>query len=310
MTLLRLLEGEALAVLRTLPTASVHAIVTSPPYWKLRDYDHPEQLGLEDDVRAFVARLVGIFEECRRVLHPDGVVWLNLGDTYAGEGGGGQGKNGQRVTRATPRFPRKISPGLKPKDLVGVPWRAALALQDAGWWLRAEVIWHKPNPIPESVTRRPSRAHEHLFLLANGHDHYFDGAPLREPARTRRPNGAKARKHGEAARLNDHIGTAFPWAPNEAGDRSGRSIWTIPVVPSDKKHPAPWPPRLARRCVLSACPPGGVVLDPFCGGSGAAAIAAVESGRHFIGIDLRGDFLEMTRAKVEARCPLLILEAS
>lgn len=284
MTSLRLLEGEALAMLRTLPTASVHAIVTSPPYWKLRDYGHQDQLGLEEDVRAFVSRLVGVFEEARRVLRPDGVTWLNLGDTYAGEGGGGQGKSGQRVTRTTPRFPRKISPGLKPKDLVGVPWRVALALQDAGWWLRSEVIWHKPNPIPESVTSRPTRAHEHLFLLANGHDHFFDAAPLREPARGRRPG--------------------------DVGDRSGRSIWTIPVVPSDKRHPAPWPPRLARRCVLSACPPGGVVLDPFCGGSGAAAIAAIESGRHFIGIDLRTDFLKMTRAKVEGRCPLLVLEAS
>jgi DNA modification methylase len=294
---LQLHHGEALAVLATLPADSADAVVTSPPYWRLRDYGHPAQLGQEPDVRKYVARIVAIFGEVRRVLRPEGVAWVNLGDTYAGEGGGGQGIRGGRVGRKTRRFPRKVSPGLKPKDLVGAPWRVALALQDDGWWLRSEVIWQKPNPLPESVNSRPARCHEHVFLFAKSADHYFDGAPLREPARRARPGRIEGRD------------ASHPWEPPADGMRTGRTVWTLPTIPSDRAHPAPWPPQLARRLVLSACPPEGLVLDPFCGGSGAAAIAAIESGRCFVGIDLNLAYLDLTRAAVAARVPLLATPA-
>ncbi len=164
-------------------------------------------------------------------------------------------------------------------------------MQDGGWWLRSEVIWQKPNPLPESVRSRPVSCHEHLFLLAKSEEHFFDGAPLRKPARRARPGRLEGRN------------ASHPWTPSPDGLRAGRTVWTIPPVPSDRAHPAPWPPALARSCVLSACPPGGLVLDPFCGGSGAAA--ALESGRRFLGIDLRALYLEQTRATVAVRVTLL-----
>jgi len=187
----RILTGDCRDVLRTLPDESVHCVVTSPPYWGLRDYGVTGQIGLETDYREFVAEMVAVFEDVRRVTRADGTLWLNLGDSYASQGGPGwQGKNGQRADR---RFTavrdtvglravsRDVQCGLKPKDLCGIPWRVAFALQDAGWWLRQDIIWSKPNPMPESVTDRCTKAHEYLFLLAKSERYYFDQAAILEP---------------------------------------------------------------------------------------------------------------------------------
>ena len=174
-----LILGDCTEALRTLEPESVQCCVTSPPYWGLRDYGHEDQIGMEPDPYAFVAKMVEVFREVRRVLKPDGVLWLNLGDTYAQRAATGrQGSNGSGDKRqrgaSTLLRSRSRSAGLKPKDLIGVPWRVALALQDDGWWLRSDVIWHKPNPMPESVTDRPTKAHEYVFLLTKGQRYFYD----------------------------------------------------------------------------------------------------------------------------------------
>jgi DNA modification methylase len=198
-----ILTGDALTVLRGMASESVHCCVTSPPYWGLRDYGVKGQIGLEKTPEVFVARLVEVFAEVRRVLRKDGTCWVNLGDSYAGNAGGMQGKNGQRATRTfTARIAfHKGGWRLKPKDLVGIPWRVAFALQADGWWLRSEVIWSKPNPIPESVADRPSKAHEQVFMLTKSHRYAYDGDAVRSPlsAKTHSTFGTKRESKGTDA---------------------------------------------------------------------------------------------------------------
>lgn len=304
-----LLTGDARAVLEVLPAESAHCCVTSPPYWRLRDYGHPEQLGAEPTPQAYTAALVGVLEEVRRVLRPEGTLWLNLGDSYAGTGGGGQGPAGLRASRTTHRFQDKKAEGLKYKDLVGIPWRVALALQDAGWWLRCDVIWSKPNPIPASVADRPTRSHEYLFLLSKSETYYYDAAAVREPAVT--PLGGhngsiRRRKARErTGMLSRDLGGAFPWK-NEDGLRQLRSVWEIPTVPTSGKHPAPMPPALAERCVMASCPLGGLVLDPFAG-SGTTGAVALRLGRRFLGVEISPEYERLARRRLEEDAPLLDL---
>lgn len=267
-----LIRGDARAL--PLKSGCVDCVVTSPPYFGLRNYGDERQIGQEGSVDAFVVALVAVFREVRRVLKASGVVWLNLGDSYAGGGGffpdapanrkraagAGWGRmnafSGAQSEQRRRARPAEVPEGVKAKDLIGVPWRVALALQADGWFLRSEVIWSKPNPMPEKVFDRPTRSHEHLFLLSQAAQYIYDFAAIAEPSAT------------------------------EPGvRRNRRSVWTVPTKPFKGAHFAVMPEALVEPCILSGCPVGGLVLDPFCG-SGTVGVVASRVGRRWVGVDL------------------------
>lgn len=312
-------EGDALAVLRTLESDSVDCAVTSPPYWGLRDYGHDGQLGLEPTPEAYTQNMVGVFREVRRVLKPTGTLWLNLGDSYAQGGSGGQSasstlkgnghgggkklspylqeQNGKQVSRRAPE-------GLKPKDLVGIPWRVAFALQADGWYLRQDIIWHKPNPMPESVTDRCTKAHEYLFLMAKSERYFYDHEAVKEEAVSTAPSGnGFAGRQGGAAHMpmGGGEGSDERWQPG--GKRNRRDVWTIPTKPFKGAHFAVMPEVLVEPCILAGCPVGGLVLDPFTG-SGTVGAVAVRLGRRFIGCELNPEYAAMARRRIAKYDPL------
>jgi len=254
----RIITGDCRETLRTLPAESVNCCVSSPPYWGLRDYGHGDQIGLEQTPDEYVAQLVAVFREVRRVLRDDGTLWLNLGDSYAAHGAGHGGKEAAYLDRSA-RKARKAPPGLKPKDLVGIPWRVAFALQADGWWLRSDIIWAKPNPMPESVTDRPTKAHEYVFLLTKSARYWYDADAVREPhtfgsnsakgdaaGRTKHGRGA-APPRGGAGTLGASSGMKGNCYPS-AG-RNARTVWTIATQPYPGAHFAVMPPALAERCI-------------------------------------------------------------
>ena len=303
--------GDALAVLRTLPDASVHCCVTSPPYWGLRDYGVDGQLGLEETPQQFVAGMCAVFEEVRRVLRPDGVCWVNMGDSYASHGAGGAGKELAYMPANAERRARKAPDGLKPKDLVGIPWRLAFALQDAGWWLRSDCIWHKPNPMPESVTDRPTKAHEYVFLLTKSARYFYDEAAVRveysekSGPQLARPYMGMSCPDYAKGRAQDPSETKRRCM--ESMERRGganlRTVWTIPTQPFAGSHFATFPEALAERCIRAGCPEDGTVLDPFAG-SGTTGAVALKLGRRFVGIELNPAYAEMARQRIDAVAPL------
>lgn len=344
------IRGDALTTLKTIPDESVNCCVTSPPYWGLRDYgtakweggipecDHKvgrfeysvsekqksnngsaghqamdvcpkcgavridEQLGLEKTPEEYVNKLVEVFREVRRVLRKDGTLWLNLGDSYSGAGW----RNN----------------GLKPKDLVGIPWRVAFALQADGWWLRQDIIWHKPNPMPESVRDRCTKAHEYIFLLSKQAKYYYDADAVKEPFRGKderqwagnykddgsiiqgdTKKGIKRTKSypkeyaGGGTSFNGHSGYyKADGTPIGNGFRNLRSVWTVTTKPYKEAHFATFPPKLIEPCILAGCPRGGVVLDPFIG-SGTVAMVATQLGRDYIGIDLNPTYIELAEKR-------------
>ncbi len=272
----RVIYGDALTALRELPDGLAQVCVTSPPYWGLRDYGVEGQLGLETTPEEYVERLVEIMREVRRVLRDDGTLWLNLGDSYAGAGHDG-GTNSLETNRREQRMfggKRPIA-GLKPKDLCGMPWRVAFALQADGWWLRSDIIWAKPNPMPESVTDRPTRSHEYLFLLTKRARYYYDADAIREdgPTYTRKAGGYKGRNGKNASRFPGKGG--FGDSDVTTTGRNKRSVWQIATKPFRGAHFATFPPALVEPCVLAgsspqACPECGaprerVVERPFVG---------------------------------------------
>jgi len=313
--------GDCREVLATLPAETVNCVVTSPPYWGLRDYGVAGQLGLESTPEEYVANMVAVFGEVRRVLRDDGTVWLNLGDSYASDtkGSGGTGKSGlrkdgrderQRLITAERTIghqkmdPLRLRHGVKPKDLVGIPWRVAFALQADGWYLRSDIIWAKPNPMPESITDRPTKAHEYVFLLAKSPRYYYDVEAVREPNVTvgdrREGNGRHAYDGKWDGTGNDGTQQAFVTI-NPAG-RNRRSVWTIATKPYPGAHFAVMPEALVEPCVLAGCPEGGTVLDPF-GGSGTVARVANRLSRRAVLIDLNPEYLEQ-QMKRNADIPL------
>ena len=259
--------GRATDALGLLPTGSVQTVVTSPPYWSLRDYGVAEQIGRDDGLGEYVKSIVVAFDQLRRVLADDGTVWLNVGDSYTS--GNRKYRAPDRKNRARAMSVRPPTPaGLKPKDLIGVPWRLAFALQDAGWWLRSEVIWYKPNAHPESVRDRPTKAHETIFLVSKNQDYFYNVSAVKGP------NGRRL-----------------------------RTMWDINTEPRRRQsggiddHPAVMPITLARRCIRITSRPGDVVLDPYAG-SGTTLLAAEELGRNWVGIELKPEYVELIERRI------------
>ncbi|MCY4367927.1 MAG: site-specific DNA-methyltransferase [bacterium] len=262
-----LLCGRAVDGLSLLPSGSVQTVVTSPPYWSLRDYEVAEQIGRDDGLGEYVKSIVLAFDQIRRVLAEDGTVWLNVGDSYTS--GNRKYRAPDRKNRARAMSVRPPTPaGLKPKDLIGVPWRLAFALQDAGWWLRSEVIWYKPNAHPESVRDRPTKAHETVFLLSKSQEYFYDVSAVTGP------NGRRL-----------------------------RTMWDINTEPRRREaggiddHPAVMPMTLARHCIRITSRPGDVVLDPYAG-SGTTLLAAEELGRGWVGVELKPEYVSLIERRI------------
>lgn len=320
----RIIVGDCIAGLRTLPDASVHCCVTSPPYWGLRDYGHDGQIGLEPTPEAYVARMVEVFREVRRVLRDDGTLWLNLGDSYAAARGGtsmpaetlaggvsGRGdivaKRGRESGYTPHRDP--AAHGLKHKDLVGIPWRVAFALQADKWWLRQDIIWHKPNPMPESVRDRCTKAHEYVFLLTKSERYYYDAEAVSEAASGRSCGNVQPTK---AAKTGDekHRTAANLHAIAAADTRNRRSVWTVTTKPYSGAHFAVMPPDLVEPCIKAGCPDGGTVLDPFAG-SGTTLAVAAELGRNAIGCELNPAYIVLAEKRIkEARSGVSLFEGT
>lgn len=275
----RILNGDAAKALKVLATGSHHCCITSPPYWGLRDYSSEGQIGVDPDLDTYLKRICDVFDEVARVLREDGTLWLVLGDCFAGPGGGSNGRHGglKRHRPGGGTQPKRIQ-GLPRKNLVGVPWRVAFALQARGWILRSDIVWHKPAPMPESVRDRPTRAHEFIFLFARSPRYYFDSEAINEAAQ-RTTSGIKARRlaTGEPGqRVGDHLGSSFPWVGTR---RNIRDVWTIHARPFKGCHFATFPPDLVVPCVKAGSPKGGHILDPF-GGSGTTGLVAADLGRN------------------------------
>ena len=294
-----ILCGDALERLRTLEAESVHTCVTSPPYYNLRDYGAAGQIGMEETPEEYIGKLVDVFREVRRVLRPDGTLWVNIGDSYATRSGPQPPTN----TRNTCGHTAKHRPsGYKYKDLMGIPWLLAFALRADGWYLRQDLIWHKTNAMPESVRDRCTKAHEYIFLLSKSPHYYFDAAAIREPcgvkgnARTFRGGGAYTggRSFQNSARVEreSHGNSA-----NNTGGRNKRSVWSIATGQFKAAHYATFPERLVEPCILAGCPEGGVVLDPFAG-SGTTGVVAKRLRRHFVGVEINPDYWQMAMNRI------------
>lgn len=295
-----LMHGDALDCARALPTASVQCIVTSPPYYGLRDYGDTEQLGAEDTLTEYVDRMVVLFRELRRTLADDGTLWLNLGDSYAGSNKGSFGspeaagaylsKTKQSVVPTRTDTTGRVAEGYKPKDLMLVPTEVARALRLDGWYLRSDIIWAKPNPMPESAADRPTSAHEHMFLLAKSLRYYYDAAAIAEPAVYR---GEPKPGRQEAATQTGGAHSRTLGAERADGLRNKRSVWEVPASPFGEAHFAVYPPELVRPCIRAGSRPGDTVLDPFSG-SGTTGMVATQEGRKYVGFDLNSDYLDMS----------------
>lgn len=346
---IRILTGDCRDVLKTLGDNSAHCCVTSPPYFGLRDYGHAGQIGLEPTPAEYVEQMVQVFREVRRVLRDDGTLWLNLGDSYATgggkvgncPGGGAQGEDWKRKGAMTPAN-RMPLPGLKPKDLIGIPWRVAFALQADGWYLRQDIIWSKPNPMPESVRDRCTKAHEYVFLLSKSGRYFYDADAIAEDSTGRAPGnhshkGTTALEGGDekhrtkvglvadAQRQRSRrdsfkrdaskrvevipgqtVGTHRAdraESDYDTGRRNKRSVWTIATRPYSEAHFATMAPELAETCIKAGCPPGGIVLDPF-GGAGTTGLAADRLQRSAVLIELNPSYVELQQRRIGSDAPL------
>jgi len=255
-------HGDAEVLLKKLPADFCRCCITSPPYWGLRDYNAAGQIGAEDDPQEYIQRLVSIFEEVRRVLTADGTLWLNIGDSYTSGNRGYRAPDKKNPVRAM-SYRAKTPTGLKPKDLVGIPWRLAFALQQTGWYLRSDIIWEKPNCMPESVKDRPTRAHEYIFLFSKSPKYYYASANVRES------NG-----------------------------RNRRTVWSIPTEPFLGAHFATFPPKLVEPCVLAGSRPDDWVLDPFFG-SGTVGVVCEQQRRKYVGIELNTKYVQLAVERIQ-----------
>lgn len=297
--------GDCLESLRSMDDNSIHCCVTSPPYFGLRDYGMDGQIGLEDSPEEYIDRLVAIFREVWRVLRDDGTLWVNIGDSYAGSWGGAAGKttlasvSKNNITNK-PRLPSRksiLNSGLKQKDLIGIPWMLAFALRSDGWYLRQEIIWAKPNPMPESVRDRCTKSHEQIFLLSKSPRYYCDMASIEEPA--------KWERWGDQTELKSHTGTAGHLGGKLKSDlpirdkKNRRSVWNVPTKPYGGAHFAVFPPSLIEPCILAGCPREGVVLDMF-GGSGTTAGVALALGRRAVLCELNPSYAALVPDRISS----------
>lgn len=353
----RIINSDVRDGLASLPSGSARCCVTSPPYWGLRDYGVAGQLGLESTPDAYVAAMVDVFREVRRVLADDGTLWLNLGDSYARAGGWSdnhgldgvaRGESGRAVTgKSADGSSQKLAKGCKEKDLVGIPWMVAFALRADGWYLRSDIIWSKPNPMPESVTDRPTKAHEYIFLLTKSAKYFYDATAIMETvAQDKRPQRVRAdelfREHGltdrhlaaiRACGISD-TGKALI-TTNGAGKndlqvqalateaqrvlggyyreflipsgRNKRSVWAVATQSYPEAHFATFPEKLIEPCILAGSALGDTVLDPFTG-SGTTGAVAVRHQRSFVGTELNPAYVELARKRIGAVAPLLAQE--
>ena len=314
----RILLGDALEQLRRLPPESVHTCVTSPPYYNLRDYGAAGQIGNEASVEEYLQTLVSVFREVRRVLRPDGTMWVNMGDSYAGSGKGRMAdgthydkkpsKSGNYGGTRNGHLKKTVAAGCKPKDLIGVPWQLAFALRADGWYLRQDIIWNKSNCMPESVRDRCTKSHEYIFLLSKSERYYFDAAAISEPvtstkgnARTFRGGGAYTggRAHDNSAQVERE---SHGNRENQTGRRNKRDVWTVSTNGFRGAHFAVFPEKLIEPCILAGSPEGGMVLDPFAG-SGTTGVVAKRLRRDFIGCEINPDYAQMAADRIAAATP-------
>ena len=281
--------GDALEVLKTMEEESVHCCVTSPPYWALRNYDHSDQLGQESTPEEYINKLVDILREVKRVLRSDGTLWLNLGDCYVGS--------------------RQLDgvKGLKPKDMVGIPWRVAFALQEDGWYLRSDIIWHKNNCMPSPVKDRPTSSHEYIFLLSKSQKYYYDHEAIYEPLIN--PNrkdegesgfgGLKHTSQPDKTTNSTYSGRKFD--ASKLKGKNKRDVWIVPTAHYKGSHVAVYPPKLIEPCILAGCPDAGTVLDPFSG-SGTTGVVSLQNGKKYIGIELNPEYVKLSEERIKDSC--------
>ncbi len=326
----QLYQGDALETLKQMEDESINCCVTSPPYWGLRDYGVDGQLGLEPTPEEYVANMVEVFREVKRVLRKDGTLWLNMGDCYASKppgcdgvsyssglhGAQGDTKYRETLAKSVGTKRNTVVGNLKPKDLVGIPWRVAFALQADGWWLRSDIIWAKPNPMPESVQDRPTKAHEYIFLLSKSARYFYDAEAIKEEAKEwtgqaatfKREGGKATQLHvpGQARvshrpdRKQDQVHrryTGFNDRYEQGPKRNKRTVWNINTKPFPEAHFAVFPPEIPEICIKAGCPGGGTVLDPFAG-AGTTLYVAEQLGRNSIGIELNPEYCEIIRRRM------------
>ena len=321
----RIIEGDCIEGMKTLPDGSVHTCVTSPPYWGLRDYGHDDQIGAEKTPEEFVENMVDVFREVRRVLRDDGTVWLNLGDSYASNGcyinawlekEHNKDKRHLHTNNHERYEDRKAFRGgsynIKGKDLIGIPWRVAFALQADGWYLRQDIIWHKPNPMPESVIDRCTKAHEYIFLLSKSQKYYYDHLAIREdgPTYVRKASGYKGEDYvkGHTSRTGGkNHKSGFADKDKVTVGRNKRSVWTVTTKPFRGAHFATFPKDLIEPCVLAGCPEGGTVLDPFTG-SGTTCVVALNHNRRFIGTELNPEYIKIATERISDEAPMSLMD--
>ena len=293
-----ILEGDCIQSLKSLPEGIVNTCITSPPYYALRDYGADGQIGLEKTPEEYVQKLVEVFREVKRVIRDDGTLWLNLGDSYSGSGKGpagnlGKTHNEREMTHT--HVSGKVPDGLKPKDLIGIPWMVAFALRNDGWYLRQDIIWHKPSTMPESVTDRCTKAHEYIFLLSKSKTYYYDAESIKEPVK--QDWGTRDRKNGKyhnaGTGLNPHTGLQKSY---EKANK--RSVWTISPKPFHGAHFATFPPDLIEPCVIAGSPEGGIVLDPFFG-SGTTGLVAMKNNRKYLGCELNSEYISIANERLK-----------
>jgi len=295
-----LLHGDCLRLLKTLKNESVNCCITSPPYFQLRDYEVAGQIEMENTPEEYIGKLVAVFREVKRVLKPDGTLWVNIGDTYAGSGKGHDGDGThcagpkQKTNKGSTVRANRTKPEIcKPKDLIGIPWMLAFALRADGWYLRSEVIWHKPSVMPESVKDRPTKSHEQIFLLTKSEQYFYDAVAVAEP----RSSKLHAPGNSPNPERRDNERSEAAWG--DPNTRNRRSVWSMNPGSYDGAHFATFPPELPELCMKAGCPVGGTLLDCFAGTGTTLAVAA-QNGRSYIGIELNPEYVEMARKRLKA----------
>jgi DNA modification methylase len=310
----KILVGDVLHRISEISDGSVQCVVTSPPYWGLRDYGNDEQIGLEQNPQDYIDAMVKVFRQVKRVLANDGVLWINIGDSYSGSGKGPAGNLGK--THNERHLEHKtggiVPEGMKPKDLVGIPWMLAFALRADGWYLRQDIIWHKPNPMPESVTDRCTKSHEYVFMLTKSVKYFFDAKAIEEPSKTKPGATWSERKAAGATAGNVIVGDGVRNGTQRVvhgkgvtsnltrqdGMRNKRSVWSITTKPFKGAHFAVMPEALVEPCVLASSRIGDTVFDPFSG-SGTVGVVSNRLGRDYIGCELNGEYAKLSRERLE-----------